>query len=177
MPSERNLSHLDEDGKFSMVDVSGKAITLRRAVAAARVTLSAEAFSAACEGTLPKGDLVSVARLAGIAAAKRTADWIPLCHPLPLDQVQVEISPNRSILSLEIRATCVAVARTGVEMEAMVAATAAALAVYDMVKAVDRSAYIGPAGVIAKSGGKSGSFSRAWPPANVAPKRGDTLKS
>ena len=177
MSAGRNLSHLDEEGKFSMVDVSGKAITLRRAEAAAQVTLSAEAFAAACEGTLPKGDLVSVARLAGIAAAKRTADWIPLCHPLPLDQVQVEISPNPSILSFDIRATCVAVARTGVEMEALVAATAAALAVYDMVKAVDRSAVIGPAGVIAKSGGKSGPFSRSWPPADGAPQRGDTLKT
>jgi len=127
------LSHLDSRGVARMVDVSEKAVTRREAEAAARVTLSREAFQAACEGRLPKGDLLSVARLAGIAAAKRTADWIPL-------------------------------SRTGVEMEALVAASAAALALYDMIKAVDRAAVIGPVGVVRKSGGRRGEFLRAWPP-------------
>ncbi|MCZ6833406.1 MAG: cyclic pyranopterin monophosphate synthase MoaC [Acidobacteria bacterium] len=159
------LSHLDSRGMARMVDVSDKAVTRREAEAAARVTVSPEAFQAACEGRLPKGDLLSVARLAGIAAAKRTADWIPLCHPLPLDQVRVEIVADHGASAFDIRATCVAVARTGVEMEALVAASAAALALYDMIKAMDRAAVIGPVGVVRKSGGRRGEYLRPWPPA------------
>ena len=110
-----------------MVDVSAKAVTRRQAEAAARVVLSREAFQAACQGNLPKGDVFSVARLAGIGAAKRTADWIPLCHPLPLDQVKVSITPDSASAAFDIRAICVSTARTGCEMEALVAASAAAL--------------------------------------------------
>ena len=154
------LSHLDSGGTARMVDVSGKAVTRREAEAAARVTLSQEAFQAACDGRLPKGDLMSVVRLAGISAAKRTADLIPLCHPLPLDQVRVDISADEKTAAFEIRATCVAMARTGVEMEALVAASAAALALYDMVKAVDKGAVIGPVQLVSKTGGKSGDWRR-----------------
>ena len=159
------LSHLSEDGSARMVDVSGKPVTRRQASAAATVRLSPEAFAMARDGRLPKGDLLPVARLAGLAAAKRTADWVPLCHPLPLDRVDVSIRADEASSSFHIEATCSAEARTGVEMEALVAASAAALALYDMVKAVDREATIGPVGVIAKSGGRSGEWSRPWPPA------------
>ena len=167
MPVGDGLSHLDEHGVARMVDVSAKAVTRRQAEAAARVVLSREAFQAACQGNLPKGDVFSVARLAGIGAAKRTADWIPLCHPLPLDQVKVSITPDTGAAAFDIRAVCVSTARTGCEMEALVAASAAALALYDMVKAVDRTAVIGPIGVVAKEGGKTGAFQRPWPPAGT----------
>ena len=100
-----------------------------------------------------------------MAARKRTADWIPLCQPLTLDQVRVEIVADQEANAFDISATCVAVARTGVEMEALVAASAAALAIYDMIKAVDRVAVIGPVGVVRKSGGRRGEFLRSWPPA------------
>jgi cyclic pyranopterin phosphate synthase len=164
-----DLSHLDENGIARMVDVSAKQVTRRQAEAAARVVLSREAFEAACQGQLPKGDVFSVARLAGIGAAKRTSDWIPLCHPLPLDQVKVSITADISAAAFDIRAFSVSTGRTGCEMEALVAASAAALALYDMVKAVDRSAVIGPIGVVAKDGGKTGSFKRPWPPGEAGP--------
>jgi len=161
------LSHLDENGVARMVDVSAKKVTRREAEAAARVVLARPAFVAACQGQLPKGDVFSVARLAGIGAAKRTSDWIPLCHPLPLDQVKVSIRADEEAAAFDIRAVAVSTGRTGCEMEALVAASAAALALYDMVKAVDRTAVIGPIGVVAKQGGKTGSFRRPWPPAEA----------
>jgi cyclic pyranopterin phosphate synthase len=160
-----DLSHLTPDGSARMVDVSGKPVTRRQATAAASIRLSREAFAMARDGRLPKGDLLPVARLAGLAAAKRTADWIPLCHPLPLDRIDVSIRADEAAATFHIEATCSAEARTGVEMEALVAASAAALALYDMVKAVDREAVIGPVGVTAKSGGRRGAWSRPWPPA------------
>jgi cyclic pyranopterin phosphate synthase len=158
------LSHLDGSGAARMVDVSTKPTTRREAEAAARVTLSREAFEAACQGQLAKGDVYSVARLAGIGAAKRTAEWIPLCHPLPLDHVSVDITADSSAAAFDIRVVCITTGRTGCEMEALVAASAAALALYDMVKAVDRAAVIGPIGVVGKQGGKTGLFRRPWPP-------------
>ncbi len=172
-----DLSHLNERGEARMVDVSGKAVTLRTAVAMSRVSMSATAFQAACAGELPKGDLASVVRLAGIAGAKKTSDLVPLCHPLFLESVEVEVQPVAAIRGFDIRATCRTSSRTGVEMEALVAASSAALALYDMVKAVDRSAVIGPVAVVAKSGGKSGSFSQEWPPPRAGGAGGDTMGS
>ena len=159
------LSHMSADGSARMVDVGGKPVTRRQATAGASIRLSPEAFALARDGRLPKGDLLPVARLAGMAAAKRTADWIPLCHQLPLDRIDVAIRADEAASAFHIEAVCSAEARTGVEMEALVAVSAAALALYDMVKAVDRQAVIGPVGVIAKSGGRSGDWSRPWPPA------------
>ncbi len=161
----RKLSHTDAAGAARMVDTTGKAVTLREAEAAATVRLSAEALEAIAENRLAKGDVLAVARLAGIQAAKRTSDWIPLCHPLPLEQITVDLNLDPSGPAVEIRARARARAATGVEMEALVAAAAAALALYDMVKAVDRAALIGPLGVVRKTGGRRGTFQQDWPPA------------
>ena len=158
------LSHLDEKGDARMVDVSSKPHTLREAEAAGRVSLSREAFQAIRDRRIPKGDVLAVARLAGIQAAKRTAEWVPLCHVVPLDQVTVDLSLDEEGPAVDLRATCRARGATGVEMESLVAVTAAALALYDMIKAVDREAHIGPIGVVRKTGGRRGVFSRPWPP-------------
>ena len=151
------LSHFDADGRAAMVDVSGKAITSRVAVAAARVAMQPETLSVILAGTATKGDVLGVARLAGIMAAKRTADLIPLCHPLPIDSVAVDLSADGSD-GLEIRATVRSTGRTGVEMEALTAATVAALTVYDMCKAIDRGMRIESVRVLMKDGGASGLY-------------------
>jgi len=165
------LSHLDEKGAARMVDVSAKGPTEREAVAEAIMTLSADALSALAEGTVPKGDALAVARVAGIMAAKKTADLIPLCHPLPLSAVNVELELVQDTASVVIRATVKTVAKTGVEMEALTAVTIAALALYDMVKAIDKSATIEGVRLISKSGGKSGGFRV---PENTGSKASDT---
>jgi cyclic pyranopterin monophosphate synthase len=165
------LSHLDEEGAARMVDVSAKPPTEREAIAEATVTLSADALSALAEGTVPKGDALAVARVAGIMAAKKTADLIPLCHPLPLSAVNVELELVRDNASVVIRATVKTVANTGVEMEALTAATIAALALYDMIKSIDKSATIEGVRLISKSGGKSGRFSA---PDNTERRKSDT---
>jgi cyclic pyranopterin phosphate synthase len=141
-----------------MVDVGGKTVTAREARARARLRVSAEAISALTSGTGAKGDAIAVARVAGIQAAKRTAEWIPLCHPLPLDQVAITftVAPRTGEITIESRARTRA--RTGVEMEALVAAAAAALALYDMLKAVDRTIVIEELLVLEKRGGRSGHF-------------------
>lgn len=141
-----------------MVDVGSKPVTARQATARARLRLSPAAVEALSTQTLPKGDALAVARLAGIQAAKRTAEWIPLCHPLPLEHVAVSIAVDAEQNAATILATVRARARTGVEMEALVAAAAAALALYDMVKAVDRALVIEEILVLEKRGGKSGAF-------------------
>jgi cyclic pyranopterin phosphate synthase len=141
-----------------MVDVGPKPVTARQATARARLHLSAAALEALTSQTLPKGDAFAVARLAGIQAAKRTADWIPLCHPLPLEQVAVSIAVDAREKAVTILTTVRARARTGVEMEALVGTAAAALALYDMVKAVDRALVIEEILVLEKRGGKSGAF-------------------
>lgn len=164
------LSHLDEKGAARMVDVSAKGQSEREAVAEAIVALSADAMSALAEGTVPKGDALAVARVAGIMAAKKTADLIPLCHPLPLSAVNVELELVRDSASVVIRATVKTVANTGVEMEALTAVTIAALALYDMVKAIDKSATIEGVHLVSKSGGKSGRFSA---PDNLDRRKGD----
>jgi cyclic pyranopterin phosphate synthase len=146
-----------------MVDVSDKPATARRAVAEATVKLDHETLSLVIDGSGPKGDVLSVAELAGIMAAKRTAELIPLCHPLPLSDVTVEIAPDRKAGTLVVTSSAATVASTGVEMEALTAATVAALTVYDMVKGVDPFVTIGGIRLLEKSGGKAGLWRRPAP--------------
>ena len=154
--SAETFSHLDRGGRAAMVDVSAKEVTRRVAEASCRVLLSAETVERL--ESLPKGDAVTVARIAGVQAAKSTAAWVPLAHPLPLDQVEVEIEAVEG--GVVIRSRVVATARTGAEMEALTACAAAALALYDMVKSVDRGAVITDLLLEAKSGGRSGDYRR-----------------
>ena len=158
MNSGQKLTHLDKDGRASMVDVSLKAETHRRAEARGRIYMAPETLALIAEGGVKKGDVFSVARLAGIMAAKKCADLIPLCHPLPLHDVQVELECNHGNNSVEISATASLFGRTGVEMEALSAVSIAALAIYDMCKAVDRTMRISDIRLTHKSGGKSGEF-------------------
>jgi cyclic pyranopterin phosphate synthase len=154
--SEDRLTHLDESGSARMVDVGGKDETERRAVAEALVVMSAETLDVLRRGDAPKGDVLGTARIAGIQAAKRTAELIPLCHPLPLTQVDVraEIEGERVRITAEAKT----VGRTGVEMEAMTAAAVAALTVYDMIKGIEREVEIAAVRLLEKSGGRSGSW-------------------
>jgi cyclic pyranopterin phosphate synthase len=151
-------SHLDPDGAPRMVDVSAKPVTARRAVAGATVRMRPEVLAALLDAGGPKGDAFVVARLAGIGAAKRTAELIPLCHPLPLDDVAVELSADRDAGLVTIRASASATARTGVEMEALTAASVAALTLYDMSKALQRDIVIERIELLEKEGGRSGRF-------------------
>ena len=153
------LSHVDDQGQAHMVDVTTKRVTERTATASAQVTGQPDVMDALLAGNLPKGEAVSVARIAGISAAKRTADLIPLCHPLSLDWVDVVIR-RQNPDSILIEATAKTASRTGVEMEAMTAASVAALTLYDMAKAADKSIEIGPIRLESKSGGKSGDYRR-----------------
>ena len=160
----RRLSHVDRSGRPRMVDVSSKAVTARRAVAEATVSMSDETLSLVIDGGGAKGDVLGVAELAGVMGGKRTSDLIPLCHPLPLTDLQVSITPDRGASLLRIRAEAATTGQTGVEMEAMTAASVAALTVYDMVKGVERGVTIGSVRLVAKSGGKSGDWVRHDPP-------------
>jgi cyclic pyranopterin phosphate synthase len=153
------LTHLDETGKLRMVDIGDKEVTDRVAVAEATVIMSPELVDRFFAGDLPKGDAAAVARIAGINAAKKTPDLIPLCHPLPLNGV--EISLERSGHGIRVLATVSTTGRTGVEMEAMTAASVASLAIYDMVKGVERGASIESVRLLEKSGGKSGKWERS----------------
>ncbi len=146
-----------------MVDVSEKPISARRATAEATVKMDQETLSLVIDGETAKGDVLSVAELAGIMAAKRTSELIPLCHPLPLTEVQVEIKPDRKVGTLIITASAATTAQTGVEMEAMTAASVAALTVYDMVKSADRFVTVTNVRLLEKSGGKSGHWKRPAP--------------
>jgi cyclic pyranopterin monophosphate synthase len=154
------LTHLDEHGRARMVDVGAKAVTDRRALARAIVRVSTETAALVAAGDVPKGDVAAVARIAGIQAAKRTAELIPLCHPLPLSFVGVEFAVDTQAGQIELLAEARSTGRTGVEMEALTAASVAALTVYDMVKGVDRGASIGPIELLEKAGGKSGDWVR-----------------
>lgn len=153
-----DLTHLDEAGNARMVDVGDKPVTRRRAVAEAVVELAAETADALFGGTLPKGDALGVVRVAAVMGAKQTANLVPLCHPIGLDHVAVDIA--RVDAGARIEVTCEVEARTGVEMEAMTGAAVGAVTLYDMVKGVDRSAQIGPVRLLAKSGGRSGEWTR-----------------
>ena len=164
----RRLTHVDRGGRPRMVDVSAKPITARRAVAEATVSMSAETLSLVIDGGGPKGDVLGVAELAGVMGGKKTSELIPLCHPLPLTDLQVSITPDRVAGLLRIRAEAATTGQTGVEMEAMTAASVAALTVYDMVKGVERGVTIGGVRLIAKSGGKSGDWVRHDPPGHEA---------
>lgn len=150
------LSHVTGSGEAHMVDVSAKAVTVRSATARGRISVNTEALAAIAEGSIAKGDVLATARIAGIMAAKRTADIIPLCHPLPLASVSVEITPDAT--GIAVSATARTAAQTGVEMEAMTAATAALLTLYDMLKAIDKRMVIGDVRVTEKRGGKSGDW-------------------
>jgi cyclic pyranopterin phosphate synthase len=152
------FTHFDQAGNAAMVDVSDKAVTARTATARAHVAMQPETLAMIRAGSAKKGDVLGVARLAGIMAAKRTADLIPLCHPLPITAVTVELEAADG--GIEIAATVRTTGRTGVEMEALTAASVAALTVYDMCKAVDRSMRIEALRVTHKDGGKSGAFSQ-----------------
>ncbi len=152
------LTHLDDDGRARMVDVSGKPETRRVAVAGARVRMAPSTARLLADGDLPKGDALPVVRLAGVQAAKRTAELIPLCHPVRLTDVDVEVAVDVAAGTVDLRATAVAFDRTGVEMEAMVAASTAALALYDLVKAVQRDVVVEDVRLLAKSGGRSGDW-------------------
>jgi cyclic pyranopterin phosphate synthase len=154
------LTHLDERGQARMVDVAEKPETHRVAVARGRVSLRPETLQLVREGRAAKGDVLAVARVAGIMAAKRTAELIPLCHPLPLTKVEVDVRTNEQDTSLEIEARVETVSRTGVEMEALTAVAVAALTVYDMLKAVDRGMTIDRIQLIEKAGGRSGTWRR-----------------
>jgi len=152
------LSHLDEHGNARMVDVSDKDVTQREATARGRVRMAPSTLALIVEGRMPKGDVFATARIAGIMAAKRTHDLIPLCHPLPISGVEVRLEPAASGDAVEIEATVRVTARTGVEMEALTAVSVAALTVYDMCKAVERGMTIEGVRLTAKSGGRSGDY-------------------
>lgn len=152
------LTHIDEKGAARMVDVSGKEPTKRRALARGRVLLAPDTLAAIKEGQTKKGDVLAVARIAGIMAAKRTPDLVPLCHPLPISSVKVELTTQDD--GVLIQAEVTTTAPTGVEMEALTAVSVAALTVYDMIKAVQRDAVIDEIYLLEKSGGKSGEYRR-----------------
>ena len=152
------LSHLDAQGKARMVDVGDKPVTAREALARGEITMSATALRLIRTGALAKGDPLQVARLAGIMAAKKTAELIPLCHPLPLTHVRVELTPIRRGYRIEARVRTTS--QTGVEMEALTAVAVAALTIYDMAKAVDKGMLIGDICLIEKKGGRSGHYRR-----------------
>jgi cyclic pyranopterin phosphate synthase len=156
-PSAEGLSHVRADGTAHMVDVSGKQPTTRQAVAESTLETSPDVVALIIEGNLPKGDALAVARVAGIMAAKQTSTLIPLCHPLPLSKVTVDFEPDGG--RVRITALAKTTALTGVEMEALTAASVAALTLYDMIKAVDKHAVINGTRVVSKSGGKSGDWS------------------
>ena len=152
------LTHLDSSGQAQMVDVSGKTATVREAIAAAQIRMSAPTFAAIQAGNAPKGDVLGTARLAGIMAAKQTSLLIPLCHPLPLHKVEVEVIPDSQLPGYQIRATVKTKAETGVEMEALTAVSVAALTLYDMAKALEKSMQIESIRLLRKTGGKSGDY-------------------
>ena len=154
----RRLSHLNEAGEAHMVDVSDKAVTERSATAEGFVALAPETLDLILRGGAPKGDVLSTARIAGIMAAKRTHELIPLCHPLPLTQVTVDFTPSRDPAGIRVEATAKVEAKTGVEMEALTAVSVACLTLFDMLKAVDRTMVIDSIRVTSKTGGKSGDW-------------------
>jgi cyclic pyranopterin phosphate synthase len=163
----RRLTHVDRGGRPRMVDVSAKPPTARRAVAEAEVAVAAETLSLVIDGSAAKGDVMTVAELAGVMGGKRTSELIPLCHPIGLTDLLVSVTPDRAASVLRIRAEAATTGPTGVEMEAMTAAAVAALTVYDMVKGVERGVEIRSLRLVSKTGGKSGEWHR--PPQDAEP--------
>ncbi|MBD2389998.1 cyclic pyranopterin monophosphate synthase MoaC [Aphanizomenon flos-aquae NRERC-008] len=153
-----SLTHLDGQGQAQIVDVSSKIATIRQAVATGKVRMLPETFAAIQAGNTPKGDVLATARLAGIMAAKQTANLIPLCHPLPLQKITVEIIPDAQLPGYQIDATVKTKAETGVEMEALTAVSIAALTLYDMAKALEKTIQIEAIHLVSKTGGKSGDW-------------------
>lgn len=156
--SENTFSHLDASGKANMVDISEKDITARTAIAEATIAMQANTLALIIDGGHDKGDVFATARIAGIQAAKKCADLIPLCHPLALSKVSIELTPEREHSRVRIQALCKLKGKTGVEMEALTAASVAALTIYDMCKAVDKTMVISQLRVLEKQGGKSGNW-------------------
>jgi cyclic pyranopterin phosphate synthase len=154
------LTHLDDAGRAHIVDVSEKAVTAREATARSCVRMQAATLNAIVEGDIPKGDVLAVARIAGIQAAKKCSELIPLCHPLPLSSVKVDLVPDENLPGMRIEATCKVTGQTGVEMEALTAASIAALTLYDMCKAMDRGMTIENTQLTHKLGGVSGEWQR-----------------
>ena len=153
------LTHIDEEGNARMVDVGGKAVTQREALAEGWIALSSEAYQAVLQGQVSKGDVLTVAQIAGIQAAKKTSDWVPLCHPLALSGIRVRLTPVEDHrIHVEARVRCEG--KTGVEMEALCAVSGALLCIYDMLKAIDKGMVVGPIQLCKKSGGASGDWSR-----------------
>ena len=157
-PAQSTLSHIDQRGQARMVDVSAKGLTHRVAVAEGRVIMTKETLDKVVAGNALKGDVLGAARLAGIMAAKRTHGLIPLCHPLPIAKVEIDIDPEHSLPGFLVRATVKVTAQTGVEMEALVATSIACLTIYDMVKAIERGMRIEGIRLLEKSGGRSGTW-------------------
>jgi cyclic pyranopterin monophosphate synthase len=156
----RRLSHLNEAGEARMIDVAAKPVTERSATAEGFVAMAPETLNLILHGNAPKGDVLATARIAGIMAAKRTHELIPLCHPLPLTQVTVDFTPSRDPSGFRVETTAKVEAKTGVEMEALTAVSVACLTIYDMVKAVDRAVEFSGIRLIEKTGGRSGNFRR-----------------
>lgn len=155
------LTHIGPDGRARMVDIGAKKDTERVAIARGRIRMAKETFALACGRDTKKGDPISIAELAGIMGAKRTSDLIPLCHPLPLTSVKLEITPSESETALIVTATAKTTGKTGVEMEALTAVSVACLTLYDMLKAVDKAMIIDGIELLEKSGGKSGHYQKA----------------
>jgi cyclic pyranopterin monophosphate synthase len=156
--AKSRLTHLDDSGRARMVDVSDKPVTLRAATASGLVVMEPSTLALITEGKAPKGDVLAAARIAGIMAAKRTHELVPLCHPLLIAKIAVELRPDPAISAIVVSATVAVEAKTGVEMEALTAVAVACLTLYDMVKAVDRGMRITDIRLVAKSGGRSGDY-------------------
>ena len=152
------LSHLNDRGEAQMVDVSAKKITRRQAIAIGKIIMSADTLATIEAGNAPKGDVLGTAKIAGIMAAKQTANLIPLCHPLPIHKIEVDITPDRDLPGYQIKATVAIKAETGVEMEALTAVSVTALTLYDMAKALEKSMQIEGIRLLSKTGGKSGDY-------------------
>ncbi len=157
---KRKLTHVTRAGAARMVDVGDKPLTQRAARAEGWIRMQAETLAAIQQNNVEKGDVLTVARIAGISAGKRTADWVPLCHPLQIDQIDVSLTLDPDLPGVRVQARAAVTARTGAEMEALVAASAALLTVYDMCKAIERGMEIGAIRLVEKSGGRSGSWRR-----------------
>jgi cyclic pyranopterin monophosphate synthase len=158
--SKPRSTHFDDRGNARMVDVGAKPATQREAIARGTISLSREALDLVKAGAIQKGDVLGIARIAGIQAAKRTSEWIPLCHPLPLDALELDFALESDPPAIAIEARARTTAKTGVEMEALVAVSAAALTIYDMCKSVDRGMRVDAIRLVRKSGGKSGVYER-----------------